>query len=72
MFPKTSYLGSQWRNRLIPQLTVSSDLMGHTSESVQTPAEATKLLLFSSNNKEIELISRYLELTRRSLRKIAD
>ena len=31
----SSYLGSQWCNRLIPQLRVSTDLMGRTGESVQ-------------------------------------
>ena len=37
IFHIPNYLGSQWRNRLIPQLRVSSDLTGHTGESVQTP-----------------------------------
>ena len=74
-FHISSYLGSKWRNRLIPQLRVSSDLMGYTGESVQTPGkprQAKKIILSSSNKKEIELISRYLELNRLSLRQITE
>ena len=39
IFHIPNYLGSQWRNRLIPQLRVSSDLTGHTGESVQIPGK---------------------------------
>ena len=39
IFQISSYLGLQWRNRLIPQLRISSDLMGQTGEPVQTPGK---------------------------------
>ena len=49
--------------------------MGYTGESNQTPGkprQATKIIVSSSNNKEIELISRHLKLNRLSLRLIAE
>ena len=39
IFHMPNYPGSQQRNRLIPQLRVSSDLTGHTVEPVQTPGK---------------------------------
>ena len=39
IFHRANFLGSQQSNRLIPQLRVSSDLTGHTGESVQTPGK---------------------------------
>ena len=50
IFHIPNYLGSQRRNRQIPQRRVSSDLMGHTCEVGLSPGKAKIIILSSSNN----------------------
>ena len=44
IFHIPNHLGWQWRNRLIPQVRVFSDLAGHTGEWVETPGKQKKEL----------------------------
>ena len=53
VFQMSSYLGLQWRNRLLPQLRISPDLMGHTGESVQTPGKPKSLFILPRISERI-------------------